>query len=248
MSLAEAESILSMTEQKGVRHAIDFEFVFIPHFLYLKQLLEKKTIGDIRSISVTWLTGGQASVSTPLRWIHDSSQGGGVLGNYASHVLHYIEWFFGSISSVSGLLRTTKQASKIDAEDTCNITALLENNNIPTSILVSNVVYGGSGHTITINGTTGTLILQNSNVFDAVKEFELYHILPDQKPKKIPIPEAYGVVDQTLHDGRLYPFVQLASKFVAQDTDVPTFKDGVRSQKLIEAIQKSDAEKKWVTV
>lgn len=244
-SRKEAENMLALVEKERLRHGINFEFVFIPHFAYLKTLLIKEhPIGAIRSIDVEWLTGGQAQPKAPLRWVNYTKNSGGVLGNYASHVFHYLEWLFGPIASVSGLLKLTRPFQDADAEDWCSVHALIQSE-IPVSVTVSNVVHGGSGHTLTIYGETGTLTLKNPNVFDAVKGFGLFLTRPDKAPEALPIPKSFGKVDQTISDGRLDPFIRLATHFIA-GKPIPTFADGVRSQTIIEAVRTSDKEKRWI--
>ncbi len=86
------------------RQSIDFNFTEVPAWQQAKAMLDAGAIGRLRHVAVTWQV---ENVSTRLRlknWKTSADEGGGALGNLASHSLHYLEWFCGPVSGLSARL------------------------------------------------------------------------------------------------------------------------------------------------
>ncbi len=247
INYAEALHALRATDKAGVSGAVDFEFRYIAHFQKLKELLQKKTIGEIRYCQINWLTGGRAKKNLPLNWSDYKKNGGGVLLNYGSHVIDYLLWFFGDIKKVNARLsRINEKESKkkCNAEDCCEL-MLETKNGIVITAVISNAVYGGSGHNIKIFGSEGSLQLVNEDVFDAVKGFELLKISPNDERETVM--KKKQILDE---DGRIDAFSKLANDFLIAKTkkNAPSFSDGVRTHQVIQALEKSQKIRGWVTL
>src|SRR5439155_20919122 len=82
----------------------DFNFTEVMAFRTAKAMLDQGAIGRLRHFAVTWHV---ENASTRLRlknWKTAASDGGGALGNFVSHSLHYLEWFGGPIIGLSARL------------------------------------------------------------------------------------------------------------------------------------------------
>lgn len=235
-----------MGKKNKIINAVDFEFRYAPHFQELKKQLEKKSIGKINYCKIVWITGGRANKNFPLNWMNYKKLGGGMLLNYGSHVIDYTEWLLGPISSVVADLKIIKNSAVATADDFCHFFSLLQNG-IPVQVTISNVLYGGEGHTIEIYGDKGTLKLSNHNLFDAIKGFSLIKIDNRNKTTTIKIKNPPPATD-----GRIFPFCRLAKDFIMaiqkKKTLTPTFTTGVHVHQVIAAIYKSAHSKKWIKI
>ena len=100
--LAGAEAMLRQADRAPAM--IDFNFTEIFAWKKTKALLEQDAVGRLRHVAVNW---NVENVSTRLRlknWKTSGADGGGALGNLASHSLYYLEWFCGPIAGLSARL------------------------------------------------------------------------------------------------------------------------------------------------
>lgn len=176
-----------------------------------------------------------------------------------SHAFDYINWLFGSVSRLNGYLncaiieRPDHQDGKmkpVDADDICLIMLELADGT-PCQLSVSSVIYNGRGHFVEIYGEEGTLVLGSDNLKDYVHGFRLF-AAPAGKPlKKVSIPKRLDFTE-VFSDGRIAPFIRLVDRFVESiDTGkslVPSLKEGVYSQLLMDLTHQSDRSRSWVDV
>ena len=100
----EAQQMLQLVEQAGVRHFLNFEFRFEPQRQKLKALLDAGVIGAPQHYACSaYMSFGR---DRPYGWLYDKSRGGGWIGAYASHVVDALHWMFGEITDVQCLSRT----------------------------------------------------------------------------------------------------------------------------------------------
>lgn len=252
-SIIETQKMLKAASAAKITHAINFDYHYVPAFVTLKKLLAKKIIGRLRYLNVSWTSGGRADKNTNIGWSNYKKYGGGVLLNYASHVIDYVGWLFGPAKAVSGQLHTIKQFNKIkskpNADDLVAAQLKLANGTL-CNMLITNVVFGGQGQRLDIYGDNGTIILCNQNVRDFGRNFKLSVIFSNGTIKQVAIPRLPNDKRQT--DSRLAPFVALATDFIKgikkRQLFAPSFVEGYRTQKIIAAIQKSDSKNKWITI
>lgn len=254
MNPLEAAKMLKAAQKSKLCHAIDFEFREMPLFKFFKELLRQKRIGRLRYINISLLTGGRASTKVPFSWQNDAKLGGGTLFAYASHMVDYIEWFFGRIAKVSANLSIAKKHTggrKVTADDTCDILMELKDGT-PLNLRVSNVLSGGSGHSVTVYGEKGALKLQNQNLLDMAYGFEIWETkFQEFSPKKLALPRRFGKLPK-YPDGRLALFIKTAEKFIASVKKGknlgPSFEESLRAQMILDAVKKSNRRGKWITL
>ncbi|TAN40465.1 MAG: Gfo/Idh/MocA family oxidoreductase, partial [Nitrospirae bacterium] len=131
-----ARAMLRAAQMSGRIHAIDFQFRMEPGIRGLKRQISLGKIGRVIRIDVTWLTAGRSDPALPFSWQNDAARGGGVLNNFGSHVIDYVEWISASrITTVNASARII-HAQRFDAdgcehtvtaEDSCDMTCALAN-------------------------------------------------------------------------------------------------------------------------
>lgn len=100
-SLSSAEKMVSLVENSGIIHATGYTLGHIPIYRKAKEILEKKTLGEIHRFCVSVYI---SQVLTRKKgWFYDKSKsGGGVLIDIASHLIYLLTWYFGLPRKVYG--------------------------------------------------------------------------------------------------------------------------------------------------
>ena len=96
-SYKEANFICNLIKRrKNISHMVNYEFVQIDAFLFLK----KKIINHINidRIYLNWFIDIKKRSKT--NWKENHTKGGGIIFNYVCHAIYYLEFLFGKISSI----------------------------------------------------------------------------------------------------------------------------------------------------
>lgn len=260
MNAAQVKELYHLAEAQGVCAIADFEFRYVPAWQLLAEHLEDDYVGKKRLIKIDWLVTSRANPKRDWNWYSQQEAGGGALGAVASHAFDYIHWLFGSVSRMSGYLNCAIPErpdhndggimKPVDADDTCLIMLELADGT-PVQLSISSVTYAGRGHWVEIYGEKGTLVLGSSNLKDYVHGFELFAAPAGKSLKKVSVPKKYDF-SQVFTDGRLAPFIRVVDRFVASIDSgkslVPSLKEGVYSQLLMDITHKSHQQNSWVDV
>ncbi|XZN94318.1 MAG: Gfo/Idh/MocA family protein [Microcoleus sp.] len=239
---------------------MDFEFRFIPSWQMLAELLATGYVGEKRLIKIDWLVSGRADANRPWNWYSQKDKGGGVLGATGSHVFDYINWLFGPVKRLSGQLITGISArpdpdelgklKPVDADDSCTLMLELADGT-PCQVCLSSVTYQGRGHWVEIYGSKGTLVLGSDNQQDYVHGFRLWGSQGGEPLAEIKIPQRLEF-PQVYPDGRIAPFVRVVDKWVEAidggESLIPSLREGVYSQLLMDLTQESHATGTWVDI
>ncbi len=259
MNATEVRELYHLAGKRNLVAMADFEFRFVPAWQLLAEHLQEDYTGKKRLIKIDWLVTSRANPKRTWNWYSQKDAGGGALGAVGSHAFDYINWLFGSVSRLNGYLncaiieRPDHQDGKmkpVDADDICLIMLELADGT-PCQLSVSSVIYNGRGHFVEIYGEEGTLVLGSDNLKDYVHGFRLF-AAPAGKPlKKVSIPKRLDFTE-VFSDGRIAPFIRLVDRFVESiDTGkslVPSLKEGVYSQLLMDLTHQSDRSRSWVDV
>lgn len=256
----QTRELYQLAQQKNLIAIADFEFRFVPAWQLLAEYLQQGYVGDIRLIKIDWLVTSRANPDRAWNWYSEKDKGGGVLGAIGSHVFDYINWLFGEVKTISGYLGcaipqrpdplANNQLKSVTADDTCLITLELTNGT-PVQINLSSVTYQGRGHWLEIYGEKGTLVLGSSNLKDYVHGFKLYAAPNDKNLTEVEIPKRLAF-PQVYADGRLAPFIRIVDQLVnsieTQSNLLPSLKEGVYSQLLMDLTHQSHQQKQWLAV
>ncbi|ACK72904.1 oxidoreductase domain protein [Gloeothece citriformis PCC 7424] len=256
----ETKELYHLAAEKGIVVTADFEFRYVPAWQLLAEYLQQDYVGKIRLIKIDWLVASRANPDREWNWYARRDKGGGALGAVGSHAFDYISWLFGSVKRLVAHLSCAiperpdpgagGQLKPVDADDTCMILLELENG-IPCQLSISSVTYGGRGHWVEIYGEKGTLVLGSDNLKDYVHGFRLL-AAPAGKPlSEIEIPKRLAF-PQVFTDGRLAPFIRVVDRWVegieTGKSLVPSLREGVYSQLLMDLTHQSNDNQCWVDV
>jgi predicted dehydrogenase len=255
----ESRTLLTLAEERGVVHGVDFEFRCIPHCQYLHELLVEGAIGPLYLVTVDWLVEGRADPRRPHSWYAEAARGGGVLGSLGSHVFDYLGWLFGPLTRIHCRLDTLIRSRpdpqsgewlSVDSDDSAQIWLELADGT-PVNVRLCTAAWQGIGHRLAVHGEQGSLILANESQRDYVHGFRLLSARPGEDLVELTVPERLQFT-RTFSDGRLAPFIGIAARFVqaigAGTAMVPSLREGHYAQVLMDAAHRSHREGRWLEV
>lgn len=260
MNADQVKKLYHLAQAQEVCAIADFEFRYVPAWQLLAQHLEEDYVGKKRLIKIDWLVTSRANPKRDWNWYSQKEAGGGALGAVASHAFDYINWLFGPVSRLCGYLNCAIPErpdyndegimKPVDADDTCLIMLELADGT-PVQLSISSVTYGGRGHWVEVYGEKGTLVLGSSNLKDYVHGFELFAAPAGKSLKKVSVPKKLDF-SQVFTDGRLAPFIRIVDRLVASidagESLIPSLKEGVYSQLLMDLTHQSNQQQSWVNV
>ncbi len=245
--LASAQAMLDGARKAGRPGMIDFNFPELATWRRAHAMLAAGEIGLLRHVVVTWNVENQATRLRLTSWkTSGDNDGGGLLGNFVSHCLYYLEWFCGPIAGLTGRIFSLPDA----ADRECSTTlALGFASGAGGSLQMSCASFLGSGHRIEFYGDDGTLVLANGTS-DYFRGFELRHARrSDGALEPVDIGEENG--DET-SDSRIAPVSRLVGRFLdaceGGGTASPGFAEGYRVQVLIDAARRAHATGRWIEI
>ena len=237
----DAARLFEAATARRLVHAIDFVFPELPFWIKARELVRADGFRGIRHAVLDWRVETYAARTKARSWKNDSSRGGGVLNNFVSHVVHNVEWLFGTITSVSSTIRGPSGCAETCVQATLNLDC-----GFPVFLSVASDAFLGHGHRLEVYGEEETLVLENRTA-DYAAGFELrlgtrrtgsLELIGRDEPRP-------GL------DGRIAPVGQLASRFLDSILNgvemIPKFADGVRAQLILDGMQTSSQVERPVT-
>jgi predicted dehydrogenase len=236
-----AQGALEAAEKAGVVHAVDFIFPEIAAWQQAFSILQQGTLGKLRHVALTWRVETYAFAKNLESWKTRREDGGGVVNNFLSHSLYYLEWLFGPFAGVAAriLPRNSRNNPRVEAW-------FETESNCPVTVSIANDAFLGSGHRLEVYGETGSLIL-NNQTSDYVSGFSL-SLGTRQTGSFSTVYE-----EQTPNtDGRITAVSKIVHRFLdavlSGTSTKPNLADGVRVQHLIAMVNAADESGKWQRV
>ena len=255
----EAKELYQLAQQKGVVATLDFEFRFVPGWLLFSELLSQGYVGEKRLVKIDWLGSSRADASRPWNWYSRKDQGGGALGSLGSHAFDYISWLFGSVLRLNAHFTTaipnridptTGETRRVETDDTCMLTLELADGT-PCQVCISSVVHAERTHCLEVYGDRATLVLGSKNQKDYIHGFSVSGSEKGKPLSEIEIPNRL-IFPKNYADGRISAFIRVVDRWVEGinkgETIVPSLREGVYSQLLMDLAHGSNNTSSWVDV
>jgi predicted dehydrogenase len=255
LTARQARSMYEKAEAGGRKHMVLFTYRWLPHYRYVRQLIDAGYIGRCFHCQIRYVAGyGRAA---QYRWRFDRQRSNGSLGDLGSHMIDLARWYVGDIAKVSGHLATFVERPGADgaALEPANDAALLAfefANGAHGTIQVSAVAHvgdRGQEQHVVLHGESGTLEIVYSDL-----GAEIRGARHDEEHLDIlPVPdELWGDADRSDLSALLFEDSTSTRQFIdaiAEDRIVaPTFYDGWKAQEVIDAALESHQSGCWVSL
>lgn len=257
MDASEAAAMLARATALGRIHMIDHELRFNPTRKYVKKLLDEAAIGRIRHVVISSIGASWADPASRPKgdWWSMADQGGGRIGANGSHQIDLLRWWFGEVAAVCGqvktlvpgrLDKTTGEAWTATADDFTQFMMEFQSGTL-VSVLISTVARHGQRNELTILGDAGTIILSSDTETLTVGRAgePMCTVAVDNPYAGLP-----GVSTDIWNQGVVGAMRELCGAIMEQRPlrEGATFLDGLKNQRVIDAVKLSEAERRWVSV
>jgi predicted dehydrogenase len=277
LTSAQAREMLTAVQEAGVVHMICHNYRFAPAVQFAHQLIAGGKLGRIYHWRATYLQDWIMDPQFPLVWRLQKEIGGsGAHGDIAAHIIDLARFLVGEISEVVGMLETfikerpvggsmdgglgaaggAGETGPVTVDDASVFLARFENGALGTFEATRFAGGNRNGNRFEINGSKGSLRwdLENMNNLEVFFQDDPAGL---QGWRTINVTEA--VHPYTAHwwpaghiIGYEHTFVHLIyelTRGVAEGrSPEPNFVDGVRNQLVLEAVERSHAERRWAPV
>jgi predicted dehydrogenase len=263
--VADAERMLAAAKKAGVVNMICHNYRRVPAVTLAKNLIDEGKLGEIHHYRGVYLQDWIVDPSFPRVWrLEKARAGSGSLGDILSHTMDLSRYLVGEPVEVSGLLRTfvkerplpdgSGKLGKVDVDDSAQALVKFENGAVG--------YYEGSRfapgrknyNRLEINGSKGSLVwdLERMNELEVYLEtgplsgFSTISVTDGKHPYISawwPAGHIIGYEHSFTHT--VYDFLKAIA---AGKSPQPNFEDGLRNQKVLQAIEKSSASGQWTVI
>ena len=248
IDLPSCKPLLRAVKEKNIPNMMCFTYRFMPAIRYAKWIIDNGLIGDILNVDVEYFKDSGFIIGRRLEWRFQKEKAGtGVLGDLGVHLIDMAELLAGKITSVcafTDIIVKERQKldsdewAKVETDDYCSFICNIENG-IRGNFVISRCAMGKPNSVkFDVYGSKGTICfnMNNPDVLD------VYSKLNDDWNKKLITVD----VPQNFHTTQEAEFIKM---LCGEPCDLlPTIEDGIRSQKILDAILKSSKNNCWVKI
>lgn len=124
LNLWQGRELVDMAEQQNIINQVGYHYRFVASFDKARQLLQRRAIGDVYHFTAE--AYGQVVVKPKIKtWRTKSTEGGGCLYDYSSHVINLVDYLVGPPDGISGTV--LKNIFSEDVSDAVYSTLLYDN-------------------------------------------------------------------------------------------------------------------------
>jgi predicted dehydrogenase len=263
-TLAEAEAMLSAARANSCLHMLCYNYRRAPAVLLAKKIIDEGRIGRVRHFRGTFLQDWLVDPQFPRVWrLEKARSGSGALGDILSHSLDLARFLVGEVTEVSGLLEnfirerpseTGEGMAPVEVDDAALSLVRFENGAVG-SIEATRFATGRKNYNrFEINGSRGSISFN----LERMNELEVYiEEGAESGFKNILVTEReHPFIKEWWPPGHIIGYehtfthtvLDLLRAVDKQKLPHPNFEDGVRIQKVLDAVERSAASRRWEPV
>jgi predicted dehydrogenase len=257
-TVAEAENMANLAVQSSLRTAVGLQARSDPTLMYARELVQQGHIGEVLAANLSYIGPAVTQRGNGRIWQGDRKNGANTLTIAAGHAIDALCFVLGEFDDVSARLATTitewhntdtGENVTVDSPDWISVSGRLEGG-AEVSFLVATVPSTPSGNRFEIYGSEGTLTISGGSA-NAGPNY-LYGARGKEPLAAMETPERFTLVPQSTPAGPprnvAQAYARIAGAVTADERYAPDFAHAVRRHKLIEAIERSSAQGKSVSV
>jgi predicted dehydrogenase len=276
MNVKQAESMLEAVQRNNVIHMICHNYRFSPAVQYAKKLIDEGRLGKLYHIRANYLQDFIVDPTFPLVWrLQKEVSGSGALGDIGAHSIDLARFLVGEFKEIVAMMETfikerplaalqgglsatadTEKLGAVTVDDAVAFLARFDNGVFGTFEATRFAQGNRNKNKFEINGDKGSIRWDMENM----NNLEVYLADDDQglqgfrlincTEEHHPYAGAYWPAGHII--GYEHTFINLVHDFMqALGNGIqpkPDFEDGVKNQKVLEAIEESAMRKRWITL
>jgi predicted dehydrogenase len=257
-NLAEAEAMAELAQAEGLRTAVGLQGRSDPAHMHARELVEQGYVGELLSVSFSSVSQAVTRRGNGRIWQSDRRNGANTLTIAAGHAIDALCFVVGELEEVSARLATritewhntdTGQSVPVDSPDWISVAGRL-GGGAEVSFLVATVPHNPSGTRFEIYGREGTLVVsggasnsgpnrlhgaRGQEPLAPIEPPARFTLVPEGTPAGAPrnVAQAYARLARSVSDGVRFE---------------PDFAHAVKRHALIDAIERSSAEGRFISL
>ncbi|CAN5392541.1 Gfo/Idh/MocA family oxidoreductase [soil metagenome] len=265
LTAEDAHEMTLAAESAGVATLVGFTYLQNPGLALAKQLVERGELGDLVSFTGFFSADTMIDPSVPFTWRTDRSRaGGGAVGDLGSHMISIARYLVGDVTRVTGLSRIVVP----ERQDADGVTRTVDNDDLSLSLLefangaigsmqASRVATGRAFEvSFTLTGTQGAIRFnqQDNHKLEVSLDSDG---LDTHGYRTIELGPGHGHfgelwpmagINLGLHELKIFEVREFIETIATGHSVFPDFREGWEIEKVIEAIELSAIERRWVDV
>ena len=262
-SLSEAEQMLKAAEDHGCVHMICHNYRRAPAVTLARQLIDDGELGNIYHYRATYLQDWLRNPEFPTRWrLHKSEAGSGALGDLFSHSVDLARYLVGEISELSAMLNTfvSKRPTgdngimaDVDVDDAALALVKFQNGAVGTIEATRYATGRKNFNRFEINGSKGSVAFN----LERMNELQFYSDAgPNSGFRTIQATDkTHPYLNGWWPPGHIIGYehtfthtvLELLQALAEKRSPSPNFEDGVKNQRVLDAVERSAATGAWQT-
>jgi predicted dehydrogenase len=263
-SLAEAERMRAAARASGRVAALGYNYIQNPMVALMRRILDEGRIGAVNHIRIEMDEDFMADPEAPFSWKSEAASGHGALDDFAVHPLSLIRVLLGGVSRVCAHMAKPYAERPLPgggrrAVETHDIaTALMELEGGASGLIaVNRSAWGRKGRiAVQIFGSRGTIAYDQERMnelqlftAEGPKELQGFRTIlaaPCHPPydRFIPAP-GHGL---GFNDLKTIECRELLRRIAGEPAHLIDFEDGIRIERVVDAMARSAREERWVEV
>ncbi|WP_127592337.1 Gfo/Idh/MocA family protein [Paenibacillus lautus] len=275
LTLADAREMLQAAEEAGVTHMVGFNYRFSPAVRLAKKLVESGRLGQIYHFRAWFLQDWIMDPQFPLVWrLQKEVAGSGSHGDLGAHLIDLAHYLVGDMQEVIGTSETFIKErpiasemtglsakgstggpmGKVTVDDATLFMTRFENGALGSFEATRFAAGHRSTNSFEINGSLGSVKFD----FERMNELEVYFTSDDEDVqgfrRVLATDPVHDYMEAWWPPGHTIGFehtftheiLELSTAISEGRQPVPNFEDGVKCQAVLEAVDKSIEERRWV--
>jgi predicted dehydrogenase len=268
LAVSYAQAAAAAKAVAGVHNAVGFNYRRLPAVALMRRMIDDGAVGDVRLWRATWLSDEFTDPTTPYDWRFDRSMGGTTIADLGCHLIDMALWIAGEITDVCAQSQTfiSKRPlfdggvtevgeADVTVDDASSALIRFASGARGTVEMARSAVRRPCDFTVEVNGSEGTLLFEYSRLN------ELWYGSAHSDPAKYGLTRIRAEQQSHPYAADWWPIGQgvgYGSSFANQVADLlehwpdetwtPDFAQGVAVQAVCEAMERSAADDRWVSV
>jgi predicted dehydrogenase len=277
LTLADSREMLAAAEKAGIKHMIGFNYRFTPAIQLAKKLIESGRLGKIYHFRAWFLQDWIIDPTFPLVWrLQKEIAGSGSHGDLGAHLIDFAHYLVGDMEEVIGMSETfirerplASEMTGLSAKGSCegpkgevtvDDATVFMTRFVNGAMGVFEATRFAAGHRSTnsfeINGSKGSVKFD----FERMNELEVYFTDDDEDVqgfrRVLATDSAHAYSEAWWPAGHTIGFehtfthemLELMNAIDEDRLPSPNFNDGVKCQAVLEAVERSVEERRWVSI
>jgi predicted dehydrogenase len=265
-TVGEAEAMLAAVRKAGVPHMVCHNYRRVPAVTLARQLIQDGRLGRLYHFRAAYLQDWIADPAFPLVWRLDKNQAGsGALGDIGSHAIDLARFLVGEIAEVCGALETfvkerpliddPSQRGRVTVDDAAAAVVRFENGAMGTIEATRFAPGRKNSNRLEINGSLGSVAFDLERLnelkvyFTADAPLAGFRTVLATEPAH-PFIKAWWPAGHPIGYEHTFThtFYDMLEAMASGTPPSPGFDDGVRNQRVLEAIAQSSERRAWVRI